>query len=174
MNTVFMLMAQYDAKVLIPLRRVCADFFEHLSPEQLTRKIAAGEICLPLIRLDGSPKAPVSIYLLDLAAYIDAQRSAAQARSVQSLQALEDQRAAGLDEVLLASGPALAESASDLIRLPEVIKLIGLCKAGIYKMIRDGNFPRQVKLGDRAVAWIRGEVLEWRRQRIDASRRTER
>ncbi|MFD2883207.1 pyocin activator PrtN family protein [Pseudomonas lini] len=34
MNTVFLLMAQYNGQAIIPLERVCADYFSHLTPEK--------------------------------------------------------------------------------------------------------------------------------------------
>jgi hypothetical protein len=51
MNTAFLLMARYDALAIIPLERVCADFFPHLTPQRLRKKVADGDIHLPLMRL---------------------------------------------------------------------------------------------------------------------------
>lgn len=44
MNTAFLLMAQYDGKPIIPIDDVCRDYFFHLTPTKLIRKISAGEI----------------------------------------------------------------------------------------------------------------------------------
>lgn len=57
-----------------------------------------------------------------------------------------------------------------MIRLPEVKKLTGISASKIYQMISAGDFPRQVKLGDRGVAWVRGELLEWPQMRIESRR----
>ena len=43
MQTVFLLMAKYDGAAVIPLPFVC-DYFSHLAPEKLERKILAGKI----------------------------------------------------------------------------------------------------------------------------------
>ncbi|TDQ24713.1 AlpA family transcriptional regulator [Raoultella sp. BIGb0149] len=48
-----------------------------------------------------------------------------------------------------------------LIRLPEVIKRTGFGKTWIYELIRAGRFPLQVKIGERAVAFIESEVDAW-------------
>lgn len=48
-----------------------------------------------------------------------------------------------------------------LIRLPEVIKRTGFGKTWIYELIRSGRFPSQVKIGERAVAFIESEVDAW-------------
>lgn len=71
MNTVFLLMAQYNGQVIIPLERVCADYFSHLTPEKFIRKATSGEIDLPLIRIEGSQKAAKGIQINDLAKYLD-------------------------------------------------------------------------------------------------------
>ena len=47
------------------------------------------------------------------------------------------------------------------IRLPEVLKRTGLCKAWIYKLISQDRFPEPIKLGERAIAFIESEIDEW-------------
>lgn len=78
MKTAFLLMAQYDGLAVIPLSRICADYFPHLSPEKLKLKIARGEIRLPLIAMERSQKSSRGVHLADLAEYIDARRAEAQ------------------------------------------------------------------------------------------------
>ncbi len=73
MNTQFLLMAQYGGMAIIPLERVCADYFSHLTPDKMKLKVAAGEIDLPLIRIEGSQKSARGVHLNDLAAYLDVQ-----------------------------------------------------------------------------------------------------
>ena len=77
MNTSFLLMAQYGGKPVIPIEDVCRDLFTHLTPEKLVRKISAGEIAIPLVRMEASQKSAKGVHLTDLAAYIDARREAA-------------------------------------------------------------------------------------------------
>jgi hypothetical protein len=77
MKTEFMLLAQYDGKVVIPIDTVCRDFFPHLNTTQLLRKTGAGEIDLPIIRMERSQKSHKGVHLLDLAAYVDKRRAAA-------------------------------------------------------------------------------------------------
>lgn len=76
MNTAYILMAQYGTAV-VPAARVAADYFD-LTPEKFVRKIAAGEIRLPLVRLSPSQKAARGVHIADLAAYLDRAREAAQ------------------------------------------------------------------------------------------------
>ena len=77
-KTEFFLLAQYDGKAVIPLEQVCRDYFSHLTPLQLTRKTTAGEIDLPIVRIETSQKAARGVHIEDLAAWIDARRAAAQ------------------------------------------------------------------------------------------------
>lgn len=77
MNTAFLLMAQYQGAAIIPVELVARDFFSHLGRDKLIRKIAAGEIALPLVRMEQSQKAARGVHLNDLAAYIDRQRELA-------------------------------------------------------------------------------------------------
>lgn len=53
------------------------------------------------------------------------------------------------------------ESSNRLIRLVEVLRIIGLSRSQLYKMQNDGLFPRSIKLSARAVAWREAEVLNW-------------
>lgn len=53
-----------------------------------------------------------------------------------------------------------------LIRRKEVERRVGFKRAYIYKMIARGDFPRPVKIGKRAVAWVEATVDDWIRGRI--------
>lgn len=78
MNTAFLLMAQYDAMAVIPIEKVVRDYFGHLTTDKFLRKIAIGEIKLPIVRIEsGSQKAARGVHLTDLAEYLDARRAAA-------------------------------------------------------------------------------------------------
>jgi prophage regulatory protein len=58
-----------------------------------------------------------------------------------------------------------APSASDLIpvflRLPSVIRVTGLGRSTIYRLMAEQKFPCPVRLGPRAVAWRRSEIEAW-------------
>lgn len=71
MNTVFLLMAQYNGAAIVPLERVCADYFSHLTPEKMKLKVAGGQIDLPLVQMERSQKSARGVHINDLAAYLD-------------------------------------------------------------------------------------------------------
>ena len=77
MKTSFMLLAQYDGLAVIPVEIVCRDYFRHLTVEKFLRKVLAGEISIPVVRMEGSQKAAKGVHVTDLAAYLDKQADAA-------------------------------------------------------------------------------------------------
>jgi Pyocin activator protein PrtN len=77
MNTLFLLMAQYDGQAVIPLDRVCKDYFTHLTTEMFQRKVLAGQIKIPITRLEASQKSARGVHIKDLADYLEVQRAAA-------------------------------------------------------------------------------------------------
>lgn len=48
-----------------------------------------------------------------------------------------------------------------ILRLRDVITVVGLCRSTIYEKIDAGEFPRPVKLGKRAVGWRADVIEEW-------------
>jgi prophage regulatory protein len=57
-----------------------------------------------------------------------------------------------------------------LLRLPEVKAITGLSKSTLYVLIQEKSFPPPVRVGARAVAWVRSEVKQWAAERVHASR----
>jgi len=70
MKTAMILLVQYETP-LIPLEIVCRDFFQHMTPTTFMRKSLAGELKLPVVRIDDGQKATRGIMLTDLAKWID-------------------------------------------------------------------------------------------------------
>ena len=77
MKTLFVLMAQYDGQVVVPLDRVCKDYFTHLTTDMFQRKVMAGQIRIPITRMEASQKSAKGVHISDLAEYLDVQRAAA-------------------------------------------------------------------------------------------------
>ncbi len=78
MNTTFLLMAQYEAKAVIPVSSVVKDYFPHLTTENFLRKVGLGDINIPLVRIEpGSQKGARGVHITDLARYLDDRREAA-------------------------------------------------------------------------------------------------
>ena len=77
LNTAFLLMAQYEGRAVIPIDEVRRDYFSHLTTDHLIRKISAGEIDLPMVRMEASQKAAKGVHLTDLSNYLDRRRAVA-------------------------------------------------------------------------------------------------
>jgi len=52
------------------------------------------------------------------------------------------------------------------LRLTEVIERTGLSRSTIYKLMAEDDFPPNVSLGARSVAWVEQEVEDWIFSRI--------
>jgi prophage regulatory protein len=50
---------------------------------------------------------------------------------------------------------------NQLLRLPQVMNRVGLRPTRIYELMGDGSFPKPIRLGERAVAWLESEVDAW-------------
>ena len=76
MDTAFLLMAMYSGRPIIPADEVAKSFFG-LTTDKFVRKVSAGDIALPLVRMEASQKCAKGVHLNDLAAYLDERRAAA-------------------------------------------------------------------------------------------------
>jgi prophage regulatory protein len=56
------------------------------------------------------------------------------------------------------------------LKAKEVMELTGLSRVTIWRMERDGNFPRRVEISPRRIGWIKSELDEWaaNRPRVEA------
>jgi len=62
----------------------------------------------------------------------------------------------------------LTESSPErLLRLPEVISQTGLNRNSIYQI---EDFPKPVKIGARATAWVQSEIQLWIKSTIENQR----
>ncbi|XHS77118.1 helix-turn-helix transcriptional regulator [Burkholderiaceae bacterium UC74_6] len=62
--------------------------------------------------------------------------------------------------------PSRAQSASTtFLRLPSVLRITGLGRSTIYRMVADNRFPRPVRIGQRAIAWRRSDLESWGKAR---------
>ena len=60
--------------------------------------------------------------------------------------------------------------AKKILRLKEVKTRTGLGRSTIYLRIAQGNFPKSIALGERAVGWLESDLDEWINERIRQSR----
>ena len=56
---------------------------------------------------------------------------------------------------MTATGP------TELLRLNDILRLMGISRSELYRMMKSGEFPRPLKIGERAVAWRRSVYEDW-------------
>ena len=54
------------------------------------------------------------------------------------------------------------------LRLPQVKEITCLSKSSIYRLMDEGEFPKQISLGARSVVWVRSHVEDWCAQKVSA------
>lgn len=57
-----------------------------------------------------------------------------------------------------------------ILRRKQVEQRTGLSRSTIYLRVAQGNFPKAVSLGARAVGWLESEIEEWLNSRVELSR----
>jgi len=69
------------------------------------------------------------------------------------------------------SGPengALLSSPVCILRIKEVEQRIGFKRSYIYRLMKEGRFPQQVRIGLRAVGWSSHDVDQWIQERLQS------
>lgn len=50
-----------------------------------------------------------------------------------------------------------------ILRIRAVLDHTGLSRATLYRKVKDGSFPAQVKIADRCCGWRESAIVEWQR-----------
>jgi prophage regulatory protein len=61
----------------------------------------------------------------------------------------------------------MSESFDRLIRLRELVKLLSISRANVYRLMKMGKFPQPIKLAERTVAWRLSEIETWVQDRAN-------
>ena len=56
-------------------------------------------------------------------------------------------------------------------REPKVYEETGLSKSTRWRLEKNGEFPKKIQLSSRAVGWRAEEVIQWCRERCEATNR---
>ncbi|TLS78024.1 AlpA family phage regulatory protein [Mariprofundus erugo] len=48
-----------------------------------------------------------------------------------------------------------------VIRFPELHRRIGLCRSQIWRLEKQGDFPKSIPLGKNSKGWIEADVTAW-------------
>ena len=58
------------------------------------------------------------------------------------------------------------KSPNDLIRMKEVVRMTGLSRSTLYRLQQLEEFPKAVNLGCRSVAWVRSDINDWIKEKV--------
>ena len=47
------------------------------------------------------------------------------------------------------------------LRLPQVLALVPYSRSHLWRIERQGLFPKRVRLGANRVGWVEAEILDW-------------
>ncbi|UVT20108.1 MAG: AlpA family phage regulatory protein [Nitrospira sp.] len=50
---------------------------------------------------------------------------------------------------------------SAVLRIKDIQRLISLSRSAIYSRLSDLDFPRPIKLGPRAIGWLKSDIEAW-------------
>ncbi|MBY0240323.1 MAG: AlpA family transcriptional regulator [Burkholderiaceae bacterium] len=59
----------------------------------------------------------------------------------------------------------LVDFSDSVLKIKQVMAVCGKSRSAIYKEIRKGLFPKQLKLTSRSSGWSRNEIERWLEQR---------
>ena len=76
--------------------------------------------------------------------------------------------------VIHRSPPIPPPERKKFLRLIQVKETTGLSRTTIYRKIAAHEFPRPIRLGSRAVAWVEADVIQWMNECEQLSRDSER
>ena len=68
-----------------------------------------------------------------------------------------------------ATATAPAPNAWRILRMPEAVSKSGLSRGSIYRLMKIGQFPKSVKLSERAIGWREADIDDWLASRQHAA-----
>lgn len=79
---------------------------------------------------------------------------------------IEESRDDDQARAMVPEAPPRSRDSIRLLRLPQVMEVVGLSRSTIYQLQEEGRFPKRIKLATRAVGWVEAEIQAWIAERI--------
>jgi prophage regulatory protein len=57
-----------------------------------------------------------------------------------------------------------------LLRLNEVLKLVGISRSTLYRLLSEGDFPERVYISERCVGWTEDSIHDWVVKKLEQQR----
>jgi prophage regulatory protein len=64
----------------------------------------------------------------------------------------------------------ISNTSQSFLRLPEVLRITGKSRTALYDAVKNQEFPAQVRIGKRQVAWSSTAIEKWQQACIQASK----
>jgi prophage regulatory protein len=64
-------------------------------------------------------------------------------------------------QVSSAGRGAMTQEPVLVVRLKELLRLLGLSRSMVLNMVREKEFPAPIQLGPRAIGWRRADIEAW-------------
>jgi prophage regulatory protein len=52
------------------------------------------------------------------------------------------------------------------LRVRKVTEMVGFSKTTLYARVKDGSFPKPIRLGPNSVAFLEADILDWMQSQI--------
>jgi len=56
------------------------------------------------------------------------------------------------------------------LRVRKVTEMVGFSKTTLYARVKEGTFPKPIRLGPHSVAFLESDVLNWMKSRLEQQR----
>ena len=53
-----------------------------------------------------------------------------------------------------------------ILKWKDLAPIVGLCRATLWRMEKDGDFPKRIRISERCVGWLEHEVEAWLDERM--------
>lgn len=58
----------------------------------------------------------------------------------------------------------------NLYRITQLVKKLVISKSTIWLWVKEGSFPKPIRLGKKSVAWLASDVENWIQERVDLNK----
>lgn len=67
----------------------------------------------------------------------------------------------------------IVQNSQVILRRTQVQARTGISRSGIYQKMAEGEFPKSISLGPRAVGWLESSIDQWIQSRVELSKKLE-
>lgn len=68
------------------------------------------------------------------------------------------------DKTVITTAPA--PRLQKIVRLADLTSYVGLRRTQVESLISQGRFPKPIRISDRAMGWMEGDLIAWQQARI--------